>query len=484
MNPTEADAAMLQSVTFDAPPRRHVYLRVEPGLVSTGEFVLGSTSDAVVPAPRYPKEAAIAQDGALLPLTGNRLLTIYGRGVEAIKVDVQQLLPGSINHLASQTGGDIRDPWFRYGIDADNLSVLTTRIIELNPGHPRERKFATLDLDPFLPAGGLFFVKVQGWDPETQRTVGPYDRRMALVTDLGLLVKTNVDQSQHVFVHSIATGEPVSGAEVDLLGKNGLAVISTTTDADGHARLASAADFQRDRQPTVFVVRRDTDVTFMPYRRGDRRIRWSGFDVGGEHSFARRGAFSRRGVTDRGLYRPGRDIRLFSIVRTQRPRRGARRPDRGPRGQPTWCRCIPHPHAVVGRRVLGLGRRHPTGIAHRTLRGAHRPRRPGASAHTGRRFVARRGIPARPAADPCRDHRPGAQAAGSTANRARNAPPGVAEPGRAHRPCHCGTCSARRPRRRSRPRLSSDARVAEYSPTSGLFRVNDPFRDPRPPWKR
>lgn len=316
VNPTERDAAMLQSVTLDAPPDRYVYLRVDPGLVSAGEFVLGSTADGVVPAPHYPKQAGIAQDGALLPLTGNRLLTIFGRGVEAIKVDVQQLLPGSINHLASQTGGDIRDPWFRYGIDADNLSVLTTRIIELNPGHPRERKFATLDLDPYLPSGGLFFVKVQGWDPETQNTVGSSDRRMALVTDLGLLVKTNVDQSQNVFVHSIATGEPVSGAEVELLGKNGLAVISTTTDAEGHAPLASAADFQRDRQPTVFVVRRGADVTFMPYRRGDRRIRWSGFDVGGEHVL-RDDAERLKAVvyTDRGLYRPGETVRLISIVR-------------------------------------------------------------------------------------------------------------------------------------------------------------------------
>ena len=316
VNPTERDSAMLQSVTLDAPPGRYVYLRVDPGLVSAGEFVLGSTSDGVMPAPPYPKQAQIAQDGALLPLTGNRLLTIFGRGVEAIKVDIQQLLPGSINHLASQTGGDIRDPWFRYGIDADNLSVLTTRFIDLNPGHPRERKFATLDLDPYLPSGGLFFVKVQGWDPETQATVGTSDRRMALVTDLGLLVKTNVDQSQHVFVHSIATGEPVSGAEVELLGKNGLAVISTTTDADGHARLASAADFQRDRQPTVFVVRRGSDVTFMPYRRGDRRIRWSGFDVGGEHVL-RDDAERLKAVvyTDRGLYRPGETVRLISIVR-------------------------------------------------------------------------------------------------------------------------------------------------------------------------
>ena len=316
VNPTERDASVLQSVAFDATANRFVYLRIEPGLISEGDFVMASGYDEVVRAPDYPKEAAIAQDGALLPLTGNRLLTISGRGVPAIKVDIQQVLPDTLNHLASQTGGDIRDPWFRYGFDADNLSKLITRIVDLNPGHPREKTFATLDLEPFLTAGGLFFVKVQGWDPDNERVIGSYDRRMALVTDLGLLVKTNADNSQHVFVHSISTGEPVEGAAVELLGKNGLAALTATTDAEGHAALASAADFRRDREPTVLVVRHDDDVTFMPYRRSDRRLTWSGFDIGGEHTAEDDAERLKAALyTDRGLYRPGETVRLFGIVR-------------------------------------------------------------------------------------------------------------------------------------------------------------------------
>ena len=318
VNPTARDAAMLQSVSFDAPPGRFVYLRVARGLKSAGDFVLASGHDAVMSAPDYPREAAIAQDGALLPLTGNRLLTFSGRGVSAVRVDIQQLLPDTLNHLASQTGGDIRDPWFqnRYSFDADNLSTLTTRIVELNPAHPRDQVFATLDLDPFLEGGGVFFVQVQGWDPERERVIGSADRRMALVTDLGLLVKTNAEGSQHVFVHSIATGSPVPGAEVQLLGKNGLPVLTATTDAEGHAQLASATDFERDRAPTVFVVRQGADVTFMPYRRHDRRLTWSGFDIGGERTTEDDAERLRAALyTDRGLYRPGETVRLFGIVR-------------------------------------------------------------------------------------------------------------------------------------------------------------------------
>lgn len=315
LNPTQRDTAAMQSVTFDAPEGRQVYFRIGDGLTSTGGFVMASVYADIVSAPAYPKEATIALEGALLPLTGDRRLTLSARGVTSIKVEIQQVRPGALNHLASQTGGDIRDPSFKSRtFTADNISALTTRIVDVSPGHPRERVFATLDLNPFLDKGGLFLVRVQGWDRRHKRTVGKLDRRLALITDLGLLVKTNLDHSQQVFVHSVASGEPMADARVELLGKNGMAVLSATTDARGHARLASARDFKRGQEPVVFVVRYQDDVTFMPYQRRGRRLSWSGFDIGGEHTDA--GDRLKAALyTDCGLYRPGETARLFGIVR-------------------------------------------------------------------------------------------------------------------------------------------------------------------------
>ncbi len=83
---TQRATAALQSLTFDAPPGRYVYLRIGAGLTSSGGFVLASDYDDVVRAPDYPKGATVAQDGALLPLTGDRRLTLAGRGVAAIRV--------------------------------------------------------------------------------------------------------------------------------------------------------------------------------------------------------------------------------------------------------------------------------------------------------------------------------------------------------------------------------------------------------------
>ena len=115
-------------------------------------------------------------------------------------------------------------------------------------------------------------------------------------------------------MHSVASGEPVAGARVELLGKNGLAVLSATTDARGHARLESARDFERGQKPVVFVVHHQDDVTLMPYQRSGRRLTWSGFDIGGE-DVAEDDRLRAALYTDRGLYRPGETARLFGIVR-------------------------------------------------------------------------------------------------------------------------------------------------------------------------
>jgi len=46
-----------------------------------------------------------------------------------------------------------------------------------------------------------------------------------LLTDLGILVKKAFDGTQDIFVQSIHSGTPVTGATVDVIGKNGLVVL-------------------------------------------------------------------------------------------------------------------------------------------------------------------------------------------------------------------------------------------------------------------
>ncbi len=316
--PVEGDNASIHSAVVDLPAGRLLYVKVDSGLTSEGEFVLSRAYDTLVRLPDYPKEARIAQSGALLPLSGSHELTFLSRGVNTLKVEIGRLLKKDVNHLASQTGGDIANPYFNsYQFGQDNLSSRVTRYIDLASEHPRKAVYASLDLSEYLSDGGYYFINVQGWDRQRKRPIGSSDRRFVLITDIGLLVKANADSTQDVFVHSIASGQPLAGASIELLGKNGIAIASRTSSADGHAAFPSTDGFDREQTPTVFVVRNGNDSVFMPYGRHSRMLQYSRFDTGGIYSYARpeQERLSAQVFSDRGIYRPGDAVNLAAIVK-------------------------------------------------------------------------------------------------------------------------------------------------------------------------
>src|SRR5690606_25252443 len=122
------------------------------------------------------------------------------------------------------------------------------------------------------------------YDPKRPDVEGQQlDKRLVLVTDLGLLVKHNSDSSQQLFVMSLASGKPVAGAKVALLGKNGVAVLNGTTDSQGSVKLAKTTGLARERQPMVYLVSHShagvQDSSFIPYDRYSRQLDVSKFNT-------------------------------------------------------------------------------------------------------------------------------------------------------------------------------------------------------------
>ncbi len=321
--PTEQDYSKLQSFRFDVPEGRQLYVRLDAGLMSQGEYVMSHFYDAVVSSPEYPREAAIQSQGAVLSLSGSRKLSFVTRGVPAIKVELGQLLPGEIAHLVSQTSGDFRDPYFNnYNFGENDVTERSTRIITLDSKSPREAVYASLDLSAYLPgeagAHGMFFVTVDGWDPDQKRIIdGTHDHRFILVTDTSLVVKNNADHSHDVFAQAIGGGGPTAGAEVALLGRNGQPVLTAVTDDGGHAHLPSTDDLKNEKVPTVYLVHRGNDYSFIPFDRSDRQINLSNFDVGGVYNDPKDASDSLHAYafSDRGIYRPGDTAHLGVIVK-------------------------------------------------------------------------------------------------------------------------------------------------------------------------
>lgn len=312
------------SIKLDLPPGKHLFVSVPAGLQSVSDFTLANEYRAVVQAPVYPKEARIVGEGAVLTLSGEQKLQLLSRGVKGVRVKLHKLLPEQLNHLITQTGGDISQPSFHnYSFNQSNITSLQQHTYAVSQDSPQQASYQALTLTPYLQQAGMgvFFIELSEFDPARPDVEGQQlDKRLVLVTDLGLLVKHNNDSSQQLFVLSLVDGKPVAGAEVALLGRNGVALFQAKTDARGTVSFASTSQFNREQQPTVYRVNRSrsgvVDTSFIPYDRYSRQLDYSKFNTSGQYQSPDDAkSLTAYMFSDRGIYRPGEQVQLAAIIR-------------------------------------------------------------------------------------------------------------------------------------------------------------------------
>ena len=316
----ERDYVQQHGFKFNAEAGRYVYVKVDKGLKSFGGYLMEKERDGVLRVQRYPRQLRIASQGALLALSGEKKLAVLVRDVEGIRYEIGKLLPQQLQHLVTMSEGGFAKPNFSSGFNEDNLVERSTQIETAPPSEPGKPNYLALDLGKYLDGDGgrrgVFFVKVESYDPKTKRTTGATDKRLIVITDLGMVVKRAIDGTQDVFVQSIASGQPVAGVTIEVIGRNGLMIASQATDAAGRARLPDFKGFEREKAPSVYVARKGGDSSFLPYERSDRVIDFSRFDIGGVNSSAEAGKLSAFLFSDRGIYRPGEEIRVGMIVKS------------------------------------------------------------------------------------------------------------------------------------------------------------------------
>ncbi|MCE9625254.1 MAG: alpha-2-macroglobulin, partial [Deltaproteobacteria bacterium] len=311
--PNEEEHSTIQSYKYHADVGDRLFIQVKEGLKSFGGYVLPKDVLRIVEVPAYPSELKIMSKGALLALSGEKKVGIQARDLPGIKVEIGRVLPSQIQNLVSQTYGDYDNPEFFGHFKADNIIERFERNIALPNLKRGQSHYESLDLAEYLRAPGaeekrgVFLLTVQGYDPakeakkakceakkkrplgappadpdeyveeedEDCRTLSEEpeeedgsetlkDSRMVLVTDLGILVKEWVNGTQEVFVQSIYTGQPVAGARVEILGKNGVSLFSQVTDAEGRARFAKIENLSREHKPTLILVQKGNDLIYRP----------------------------------------------------------------------------------------------------------------------------------------------------------------------------------------------------------------------------
>ncbi|QPJ63578.1 MAG: alpha-2-macroglobulin family protein [Candidatus Nitronauta litoralis] len=310
--PQSRKYAATHSLKLDTAPGRFLYVKLKGGVKTFGGFVLAEDYMVIAQVPFFPKELSIMQSGGLLALSGEKKISIVARGLDRIKFEVARVLPRFISHLVTQTRGNFDSPYFtNYNFDRQHIADMKTEEISLFRDDDRKAQFTSFDFSSYLERGkkGLFFLKAFGQRGKNLRV--RQDNRFILVTDLGFIIKRNADKSREVFVQSIATGKPVSGAQVQVLGNNGKPVFTVLTGDEGRASVPNLSGISRDKLPVAVVVSKDDDLSFMAYNRRDRGLNFSGFPVSGTH-------FSQTGMkaylfSDRGIYRPG-DLVHFGLI--------------------------------------------------------------------------------------------------------------------------------------------------------------------------
>lgn len=321
--PSERENTTLHSFKYRAEPNRRLFVRIQRGLKAYGDYVLAKTFEAVVEVPEMPKELTILHQGSILSLTGKRTVSVLARDIEAVKFEVGRVLPHQINHLVSQTYGDFQDPRFcnSWRFSEDNLTDRFEEVRELQALEKGKPQYLAFDFSPYVRSApreelrGLFFLKVSSWDVKEKQATGAEDKRFILITDLGVVVKTTFSGALDVFAVSLRSGTPVGDAQVEILGKNGLPVASSATDVAGHVLLPAVRSFEREKTPTVFLVRKQDDLAFLPYDRDDRVLNFSRFPIGGRHSEESPDALRAYLFSDRGIYRPGDTFHVGLIVK-------------------------------------------------------------------------------------------------------------------------------------------------------------------------
>ncbi len=317
--PNDRTYSPVNSFRFVAEPNRQIFVQLNNGARFYGDYFLNESWGTVFRVKAFPKEVSILSEGTVLSLSGDKKLAMLTRGIRDLQFNVGRVRPDDINHLVSQSNGDLNNFRFtNYRFGEFNVTTQYNETITVPVNNDRDLEYFSFDFSRYLGSVpdknlryGLFIFQVQG----TGNNSSYADKRLIMVTDLGFFVKQNTDGTRALFVQSIASGAPVSGATVEIIGLNGNVIFSSSTGYDGYVSIPDLSSYTRERLPTAFVVRRGEDMSFMPFSANGRMLDYSAFDTGGIYGATDPKKLNAFLFSDRGIYRPGDEVRLGLIIK-------------------------------------------------------------------------------------------------------------------------------------------------------------------------
>lgn len=299
----------------DIPERGFIYVKVNEGAKFYGDYYLSENFETIARTESYPKELNFVSEGNLVSLNGSRRVPILTRGIPDVDIKVWRLKPDEVNHIVSQSNGDIKNFRFESSrFDEDNVGeYVYNSSLKTQSKSAKKITYMDFDFNKYLdqiPSKdlryGLFFMRLSG---KGVRTV----TKLVMVSDQAMIIKKHRNGEYDLFVQSISSGNPVASSIVKVVGLNGDILATTSTDRNGHASIPKITS--NITNPVAITATTGNDMVFVPYEMHGRWVDYSNFDVGGIYGAQDNDKLSAYIFNDRGIYRPGDEIRFGAIVK-------------------------------------------------------------------------------------------------------------------------------------------------------------------------
>ncbi|HUT34060.1 MAG TPA: alpha-2-macroglobulin [Planctomycetota bacterium] len=278
-------------------PTRRYKLTFQKGLAARNGAALGKDVVRSIVIPEVQASMHFRTQGIYLGAQSSMVLPLECVNVRRVDLSITQVYPNNVVH---------------YLRDSDRRSVgeLCRHVHEEKltlPQRPNERQVRELDLRKLLGADARGAYIVTAFTPDVRW--GDREEQLILVSDLGLSVKRS-DTDLLVWVNTLSTVQPVEGASVAVFSRASQQLLSGTTDAGGIAHF-KGVDWSSGRQPFVVAATKGNDTGVLELDAG--QLDDSELDAGGRPYLA--AGYEAFVYSDRGIYRPGSEVRLHALVR-------------------------------------------------------------------------------------------------------------------------------------------------------------------------
>ena len=279
--------------------RRTTYtLKIRRGLTARNDAVLRQDYTTQIRIPDIQPQLRFLGAGFFLARKGHLNLGLATINVKRVKLDIEKVFANNLIYVSRL------DRWSRW---SSNLGKpIHSEVLDVPP-QLNEEVTTPISLEDYLSDEhvGIFKVVAQNADRQWNRA-----HQWVVITDLGISAKRAGD-SLYVWVKSIATGDRVPAARVQLISDTNQTLLSGTTNWAGFVEFTEVAEKTKDFIPFMITVAKRDDLAFIQLDKHE--IATADFDIAGP-------AYLQKGYeaflyTSRGVYRPGETAQLAGIVR-------------------------------------------------------------------------------------------------------------------------------------------------------------------------